>query len=82
MDSSVNQLKELCEIYLEKFNNRRNFCTRVSNAIDKENSKTKKLCLTLVKEIFANEKAPYCLFLNNKELSMRLLELLQQGIEE
>ena len=82
MDSSVNQLKELCEIYLEKFNNRRNFCTRVSNAIDKENSKTKKLCLTLVKEIFANEKAPYCLFLNNKELSMKLLELLQQGIEE
>ena len=76
------QLKELCENYLKKFNNKRNFNSRISNAIDKDNSKTKKLCLTLIKEIFETENEPYYLFLNNKNLSNKLLKIIIKGIKE
>ena len=82
MNSSMMKLKELCENYLTKFNNRRNFDSRISNAIDKDNSRTKKLCLTLIKDIFEDEKDPYHLFLNEKELSDKLLELIIKGIKE
>ena len=39
-DASVKELKEICKTYLKRFNNRRKFCTQISNAIDKDNSKT------------------------------------------
>ena len=82
MDLSVMLLKEACETYLKKFNNRRNFHSQITSAIGKDKSKTKKLCLTLIDGIFKNEKEPYFLFLNDKELSIKLLNLIIKGIKE
>ena len=82
MDLSVMLLKEACETYLKKFNNRINFHSQITSAIGKDKSKTKKLCLTLIDGIFKNEKEPYFLFLNDKELSIKLLNLIIKGIKE
>ena len=82
MDASLIKLKESCTIYLKNFNNRRKFNSQISHAIEIDKSKTKKLCLILIKEIFEKENEPYYLFLNDKELSNKLLELIIKGIDE
>ena len=82
MDASLIKLKESCTIYLKNFNNRRKFNSQISHAITLDKSETKKLCLILIKEIFEKENEPYYLFLNDKELSNKLLELIIKGIDE
>ena len=79
---SIKELKEICITYLERFNNKRKFLSQISNAIDKVNSNTKKLCFSIIKEIFENENNPYYLFLDDKEVSNKIIKLLKKGIEE
>ena len=83
MDSELHskELKEIYISYLKTINGRKNLYSRAMSAIVNTNSKTKKLCLTITREIFEDENNACCLFLNDKEISNELLNLLKKGIE-
>ena len=83
MDSKIyiNKVKETYKNYLKAITGRRNLYSRAMSAIINDNSPTKKLCLTITREIFEEEKNPYYLFLDDIKISNKLLELLKKGIE-
>ena len=83
MDSKIyiNKLKETYKNYLKAITGRRNLYSRAMSAIINDNSPTKKLCLTITREIFEEENNPYYLFLDDIKISNKLLELLKKGIE-
>lgn len=84
MDSElyVKELKEAYITYLNSINGRKNLYSRAKSAIINANSKTKKLSLTIIREIFEDKNNICCLFLNDKEISIKLIELLRKGIQE
>jgi len=84
MDSElyVKELKEAYITYLNSINGRKNLYSRAMSEIINANSKTKKLSLTIIREIFEDKNNICCLFLNDKEISIKLIELLRKGIQE
>ena len=83
MDSELclKNLKEIFISYLKNISGRKNLYSRAMSAIINSNSKTKKLCLAITREIFEDENNACYLFLNDKEISNKLLNLLKNGIE-
>ena len=83
MDSElyVSELKETYKTYLKTITGRKNLYSRAMSAIINGNSPTKKLCLTITREIFEEENNPCYLFLDDVEISIKLLKLLKNGIE-
>ena len=75
-------LREAYSTYLQKFKGRKILYNLAIGAIFQEKSKTKKLCLTIVREIFKDENDIYFIFFNDKEISEKLLLLLTKGIKE
>lgn len=84
MDSEkcINALKKAFETYLNQFSGRKNLYQRAGMVIINNKSKVKRLCLTITREIFEDDKKACCLFLKDKELSDKLIELLKNGLEE
>ena len=78
----IHALKKTYVSYLQKFKGRKNLYNRATIVIVNIKSQTKKLCLAITREIFEDENNVCCLFLNDKELSSKLMELLKKGFEE
>ena len=77
----INKLKETYKNYLKTIKGRKNLYSRAMSAIINDKSPTIKLCLTITREIFEEENNPCYLFLDDAEISNKLLELLKKGIE-
>ena len=84
MDSEkdIDALKKAYETYLNQFRDRKNLYQRALMVTVNTKSKVKRLCLTITREIFEDEKKPCCLFFKDKELSDKLIKLLTKGLEE
>ena len=78
----VKELKEAYITYLNSFKGRQNLYSRAMSAIINTNSKTKKLCLTIIREIFEDQNNVCNVFLNDIEISNKLLELLKKVIKD
>ena len=81
-ETHIDALKKAYETYLNKHNGRKNLYQRAGMVIVNEKSKVKRLCLTIAREIFEDDKKACCLFLKDKELSDKLIKLLTKGLEE
>ena len=82
MEQELKELEHSYKTYLEKFSGRKQLYSRAMGAIINTNSKTKKFCLIIIRELFENENKPDCLFLNDIEISKKLMFLLKKGINE
>ena len=81
-ETHIDALKKAFETYLNKYSGRKNLYQRAGMVIVNEKSKVKRLCLTIAREIFEDDKKACCLFLKDKELSDKLIKLLTKGLEE
>ena len=81
-ETHIDALKKAYETYLNKHSGRKNLYQRAGMVIVNEKSKVKRLCLTIAREIFEDDKKACCLFLKDKELSDKLIKLLTKGLEE
>ena len=77
----ISELKETYKTYLKTVTGRKNLYSRAMSAIINENNLTKKLSLTITRDIFEEENSPCVLFLDDVEISNKLLKLLKEGME-